>query len=153
MKIRCRRLRHEGVQPEKIELLRVQRERCRSCLLRCDDEIELCVRVETLEFRIPLERWKAVHRCSDKAVLKGLRDGDAPFHERTGERHPRRCRADASDGAVAVAQPGNDVLDRKMYLFIVTRLRRNGRNCPGELPYWGSYGFEMTCTAETTSIG
>src|SRR5260370_8652764 len=97
MKIRRRRLRREGVQAKEIELMRVYRNRCRSCLLRCDDEIELCVGVETLEFRIPLQRWKAVHRCSDKAVLKGLRNSDTSFHERTGERHPCRGRPDTPD--------------------------------------------------------
>ena len=28
---------------------------------------------------------------ADKAVFKGLRDSDSPFHERAGERHPRRA--------------------------------------------------------------
>src|SRR5882724_1223379 len=46
VKIRRRGLRCEGVEPEVVEFLRVQRKRHRRGLLRADDEIDLAIRIE-----------------------------------------------------------------------------------------------------------
>src|SRR5258705_9416069 len=100
MKIRRRRLRRKGVKDEEVELLRIDRKRNRSRLLRSEDEVELRVGIETLEFRITRQRWKAVHRRTHKAVFKGLGNGDAILHDRPGERHAWCGGANANDHSV-----------------------------------------------------
>src|SRR5262249_23051013 len=141
MKIRCRRLWGESVQAKKIELLRVYCKRGRRGLLRRNDEVQLRVGIETLQFCIALQRWKAVYGRSNKAILKRLRHGDAPFYNWTRERHARRSRAYASDGAVSVTQPWHEVLEGEMEFVVVAGFGGDGGNCSREFPVLGIIGI------------
>src|SRR5260221_7093092 len=132
MKIRRRRLGRKGVKPQVVQPLWIERKRnCRS-LFRAEHEVELSIGIETLEFRVTLRWWKAVHRRPHVAVLERLCYGDAVFHDRTGESRPRRRGPEAHDASVAIPQPRHEVLDREMKFVVVTGLSGNGGNRSGK---------------------
>ena len=154
MKIGRRRLRRKSIEAHVLQLLRIDRQGHRRRLLGTQVQIDLCIGIETLEGCVPLQRREAVHRRSQKAVLKGLSERDAIPDDRAGKRHSRRRGSDTDDVTAAIPPARNNILNREMpALSSSPSLSRRRKLAPVNFPYCGSYGFDMTCTDDTTSIG
>src|SRR6266446_2323640 len=133
MKIWSRLLRRKGVESQEVELLWIHRNRSRGGLLRTQNEVELRIRIEALQFCVARLRRKAIHWRLHKAIFEGLCNCDAFLDDRAGECHPWRGRADAHYGAVAISHSRYHVLNREVSLVVVTGLRSDRGNRAGEL--------------------
>src|SRR3954466_4550492 len=85
MEVRRRGLRSECIQPQVIELLRIQRKRRCQRLAFCQVHINLAEGVETLELHVALEWRQARYRYPEEAVFERVCEGNFVFDQRPSD--------------------------------------------------------------------